>query len=139
MLKNIKSYYITKIVFLYIDEKQKLKLVKYNKNLQKYTDINIINYKHFTGNYIIYESNKLVKEYSGINDNLIYEGEYLNGQRNGKGKEYQNNKLIFEGEYFKGKRHGKGKEYLCVIYFLKVNIQMGKEMEKEKQFILLKI
>ena len=132
MLKNIKSYYITKIVFLYIDEKQKLKLVKYNKNLQKYTDINIINYKHFTGNYIIYESNKLVKEYSGINDNLIYEGEYLNGQRSGKGKEYQNNRLIFEGEYFKGKRHGKGKEYLCVDLFFEGEFSNGKRNGKGK-------
>jgi len=32
--------------------------------------------------------------------NLIYEGEYLNGERNGKGKEYNNNfNLIFEGDY----------------------------------------
>ena len=34
-----------------------------------------------------------------------FEGEYLNGQRNGKGKEYYNNgKLKFEGEYLKGKK-----------------------------------
>ena len=38
--------------------------------------------------------------------------EYLNGKRNGKGKEYNDdNKLIFEGEYLNGKRNGKGKEY----------------------------
>ena len=31
---------------------------------------------------------------------------YLNGKRNGKGKEYDSNgKLIFEGEYLNGKRH----------------------------------
>ena len=42
---------------------------------------------------------------------LIYEGEYLNGERNGKGKEYWNGKLIFEGEYLYGKRL-KGKEYV---------------------------
>jgi len=31
---------------------------------------------------------------------IIFEGEYLNGKRNGKGKEYYNNgKLQFEGEY----------------------------------------
>ena len=35
------------------------------------------------------------------NDFIIYEGEYLNGERNGKGKEYDiNGKVIFEGEYF---------------------------------------
>ena len=43
--------------------------------------------------------------------NIIFEGESLNGQRNGKGKEYFQNELIFEGEYLKGKRDGKGKEY----------------------------
>ena len=30
---------------------------------------------------------------------LSFEGEYLNGKRNGKGKEYDDAKLIFEGEY----------------------------------------
>ena len=30
----------------------------------------------------------------------MFEGEYLNGERNGKGKEYYDNgKLKFEGEY----------------------------------------
>ena len=39
------------------------------------------------------------KEYDAYN-NLIFEGEYLNGVRNGKGKEYnEDGLLIFEGEY----------------------------------------
>ena len=43
---------------------------------------------------------------------LIYEGEYINGKRNGKGKEYNlEGKIIFEGEYLNRKRNGKGKEY----------------------------
>ena len=59
---------------------------------------------------------------------LIYEGEYLNGKRNGKGKEYyNNNQLKFEGEYLNGKRSGKGIEYL------------EKEMEKENIIIKQKI
>ena len=42
----------------------------------------------------------------------MFEGEYLNGVRNGKGKEYYDNgELIFEGGYLNGKRNGKGKEY----------------------------
>ena len=42
---------------------------------------------------------------------FIYEGEYLNGKKNGKGKEYnQYGKIIFEGEYSNWKRK-KGKEY----------------------------
>ena len=50
------------------------------------------------------EKNMMVKR--------IFEGEYLNGNRNGKGKEYYNNGILgFEGEYLKGKRNGKGKDY----------------------------
>ena len=41
-----------------------------------------------------------------------FEGEYLNGERNGKGKEYHyNSELEFEVEYLNGNRNGKGKEY----------------------------
>ena len=47
-----------------------------------------------------------------MNGQLAFEGEYLNGERNGKGKEYDDNgKLRFEGEYLNGERNGKGKEY----------------------------
>ena len=36
---------------------------------------------------------------------LRFEGEYLNGERNGKGKEYNyDGELIFEGEFLNGKR-----------------------------------
>ena len=43
---------------------------------------------------------------------MVYEGEYLNGKRNGKGKEYDNNGILkFESEYLNDKRKGKGKEY----------------------------
>jgi len=50
---------------------------------------------------------------SRYNDNLKFEGEYLDGERNGKGKEYDvDGKLKFEGEYFNGKIwNGKVKEY----------------------------
>ena len=88
MLKIIKSSYFNPIIFSYIDEKQKLKIIKYNKSLQKNLNITIINYKLFTGKYILYESNVFGKEYNGEDDTLIFEGEYLNGERNGKGKEF---------------------------------------------------
>ena len=46
---------------------------------------------------------------------MIFEGEYLNDQRSGKGKEYNKyGVLIFEGEYLDDKRNGKGKEYGAV-------------------------
>ena len=40
-----------------------------------------------------------------MKDELIFEGEYLNGVRNGKGKEYCKNGILeFEGEFSNGKR-----------------------------------
>ena len=47
------------------------------------------------------------KEYHD-NGKLSFEGEYLNGERNGLAKEfYYNGKLKFDGEYLNGKRNGK--------------------------------
>ena len=105
-LKNIKSEYTIKILFFHLDEKIKLKLIKYDKNLQNTIDINLNNYKFFSGRYIEFEADGKGKEYYGYNDELKFEGEYLNGERNGKGKEYnfKNGKLIFEGEYLNGVR-----------------------------------
>ena len=120
---NVKTLYFIKVLFSYLNEKRKLKIINYNKSLQNLLDINIINYKIFSGKYIEYDSNGKVKEYDSYNYHLIYEGEYLNGKRNGKGKEYFpnkqlkfegeyfNGKLSYEGEYLNGKRNGKGKEY----------------------------
>ena len=47
------------------------------------------------------------KEYDYYSGKLIYEGEYLNGRRHGKGKEYNDRgeyKLIFEGIYKNDKK-----------------------------------
>ena len=65
------------------------------------------------------EKNGLSREYiynpyykDEYNDELLFEGEYLNGLRNGKGKEFDDyGKIKFEGEYLNGKKNGKGKEY----------------------------
>ena len=54
---------------------------------------------------------------------MVFEGEYLNGKKNGFGKEYikssfyepyedkTGSKLIFEGQYLNGVKNGKGREY----------------------------
>ena len=42
---------------------------------------------------------------------MEFEGEYLNGERHGKGKEYNNGKLIFEGEYLYSQKLS-GKNYI---------------------------
>ena len=110
MLKNTKSIIILKKFFTLLDEKTKLDIIKYNKNMQNILDISLINYKTFSGRYILYGKNGKGKEYD-YDGSLIYEGEYLNGKRNGKGKEYNyNGLLIFEGEYLNGKKWN-GKVY----------------------------
>ena len=52
--------------------------------------------------------NDYIKSYLGVRP-LIIEGEYINGESNGKIKEYISNSLIFEGEYLNGKKKWKRK------------------------------
>ena len=47
MLEGNKLLYLTILLFSYIDEGRKLKLIKYNKKIQNEIGINIINYKMF--------------------------------------------------------------------------------------------
>ena len=110
--KDIKSLFIKRKIFSYLDEKKKLNILKYNKIFQKKFAINIGNYINKSGIYKINGINGQGKEYL-INTNiLIFEGEYLNKKKNGKGKEYYDNGCLkFEGKYKNGKRNGKGKEY----------------------------
>ena len=115
MIENIKSLYFIRKIFSYLDVHSKLRLIKYNKNLQNKIDISIQDYEINSKIYIIFKENNIVEEYNKDIDELIFEGEYLKGKRKGKGKEYNycdnRNHLIFEGEYLNGKRNGKGKEY----------------------------
>ena len=135
MLQDIKSVYFINILFSYIDEGQKLKLIKYNKSLQKILNISITYYIFFSEKYIIYESNIYGKEYLNKDDRLIYEGGFLNGKRNGKGKEYnKNGNLSFEGEYLNGKRHGKGKEYDDGVLKYESEYFNGKRNGKGKEY-----
>ena len=54
---------------------------------------------------------KIGKEY--YHDKLKFEGQYINDQRNGRGKEYNfKGDVIFEGEYLNNQRwNGKGIEH----------------------------
>ena len=69
---------------------------------------------------IIYElinGNGKVKEYDIYYNKVYYEGEYLNGRSNGKGKEYyKDGSLRFEGDYLNGKRIGKEYEKDGLIF-----------------------
>ena len=125
MLEDIKSKYLIQNIFSFVNQTRKFELVKYNKNLQNIFNINLIDYKNLSGKYIIYEGKRKVKEYY-FNGILIFEGEYLDGKRNGKGKEYKFGKLEFEGEYLDGERNGKGKEY-----YFNGNLRFEGEYEME--------
>ena len=135
MLEFIKSSFFIRILFSHIYEKGKLKIAKYNKSLQNRLNINIFNYKIFSGRYIIYESNRIGKEYDSYNDEFIYEGEYKNGERNGKGKEYDDEgNLLFEGEYKNGKKNGKGAEYYNGYLKFKGEYLNGERSNKGKEY-----
>ena len=76
-----------------------------NKNIKRIT--------LFSGEYINGER-KEGKEYN-YNGEVVYEGEYFKGKRNGKGKLYINKyncgDLKYAGEFLNNKKHGKGIEY----------------------------
>ena len=111
-MKQINSKYIFQIIFSFINQKRKLKISKYNKILQNKLDLNINFYKKFSGRYIIYDGKGIGKEYN--NDLLLFEGEYLNGERT-KGKEYDfYGNVIFDGEFLNGQRT-KGKEFNRIL------------------------
>ena len=80
MLQNSKSIYFIKRLFTFVDEKTKLDIIKYNKNMQNILDISLINYKTFSGRYILYGKNGKGKEYD-YDDKLLFEGEYLNKKK----------------------------------------------------------
>ena len=110
-MDKIKSTFLLKEIFSYLDDNKKLEIIKYSKQSQKRMKVNINDYKNISQSYKIGEKNGMGKEYYK-NGNLKYKGEYLNGKRNGKGKEcYEDGVLQYEGEYLNGKRNGKGKEY----------------------------
>jgi len=107
---NAKSSYFIKFLFLYLSERRKLSFVKYSKSMQTSLNIHLWDYKLLSGKYVEYGSKGKAKEYDSYDDHLVYEDEYLNGKRNGKGKEYNEVGIIlYEGEYINGKRCGNGK------------------------------
>ena len=111
MLQKLKSYFLL-LLFSHVSEHQKLKMAKYNQNLKQMLGRRLIHYKIFSKRRIEYEQDGKGKEYLKLSDKLLYEGEYLNGERNGIGKEYDSDdNLIYEGEYLNREKNGKGKEY----------------------------
>ena len=87
--------------------------------------------------YELINGNGPVKEYQQGYVFPSFEGEYLNGKKNGKGKEYWHNGIIeFEGEYLNGKRNGKGKEYKYSSFIAQDEEYLPEEeREKRREYI----
>ena len=114
-LTDVKSKHIRNLIFSFLDEKVKLDIIKYNKLFQNSLSINIDNRMN-SRKYIIEISKGNVKEYMINTKVLIFEGEYKNNKRNGRGIEYHYGKMVFSGEYLNGKRNGQGTEFKpCII------------------------
>ena len=106
----VKSRYILKKILLILEEKRRLLLLKYNKYYHNLMGINVYNYKKVSGKKKIDGIIGYGKEYGLDKYNLIFKGYYINGKRNGIGKEYDCD-IIFKGEYINGVKNGKGIEY----------------------------
>ena len=87
-IKSIKSFYIIGIVFSFLQNKKKLELIKNNKNLQRKFQIDIEYYKEKSGKYKVMENERFGKEYNLYTNRLMFEGYYLEGKKNGEGKDY---------------------------------------------------
>ena len=87
----------------------------------------------FEGEYLNGIRNGKGKEYDKYGD-LIYEGEYLDGIRL-NGKEYENRRIKFEGQYLNGKIwNGKKYEYVNGRLKFKGDYLNGKKNGKAKEY-----
>ena len=112
MWRKIKSSFILKKIFGYVDYKIKLNTIAYNKKIQKKLGYNLNDIKRCSGRYKD-EDNGKTKVYDSYNHKLLFKGYYANGKKNGNGEEYnEKSQIIFEGEYLDGKKwEGVEKEY----------------------------
>ena len=118
MLNKIKSKYILQNIFIHVNNTQKLNTLRFNKRTQNRLEINIVDYRRLSGKYKIIKYDEIMKKnelkiYNSYNDKILFEGQYSNENKNGKGKEYNvKGNLIFEGVYYDGKKwNGTEKEY----------------------------
>ena len=110
-IHSIKSFYILQKIISLLWKNKILHLFALNKKLQNKFSISKEDYLKLRLRYKKLDQNGRGKEYSIYTDELIFEGEYLDGKRNGEGKEYYPNLNIkFEGKYLKGEKIS-GKKY----------------------------
>ena len=70
------------------------------------------------------------------NGNIFYEGDFVNGKREGNGKCFSENGDYYRGQWFNDKPHGKGKLYNNndIILYMMVSWSMEKWKGKENVF-----
>ena len=125
-LKNIKSLYLINRIFSFLYQNIKLDFISYSNYWQKKLKLNIEDIKIASKKYKIIDKNKFGREYLLNSNILIFEGEYLDKKRNGKGKEYHyDGRIKFKGEFMKGKKIN-GKEYDNNGYLISI-IKEGKD------------
>ena len=95
-LEKIRSLIILERILSLLKLNKKFDVIRYNRHLQNKLKINIEDFKSVSGRYI-----------KGLNEN-----------GNGRGKEYKlgTSIILFEGEYINWKKHGKGKEYYDIEF-----------------------
>ena len=136
---NINSVYILKNIFSVPGKMISLDIISHNKKMQNKLEITIEDYKKQSGKYIIKDKDPfdllskedIYKAYSIEGNVLLFEGKYVNGKKDGRGKEYYNDgKLKFYGDYLNGKRiSGRFYDKLENI-FLEIDNKKVKELYK---------
>ena len=112
MLNKIISVFITKNILSFYLIIFNFSFVSISTSFQSKLELNLEDFKKFSGRYLITDNNNFGKEFTLDENRLVYIGGYKDGKRNGKGVEYNNFGIIkFKGEYLNGKRNGKGEEY----------------------------
>ena len=112
MYSNINSNYILEYIFSHLKIQLKLQIIIYNKILQKKLNIDINYYKRFSQKILKIDNNGYGIIYAiDLVGDKIFEGEFSNKKKNGKGIEYAFERKIYEGEYKNGKKNGYGKMY----------------------------
>ena len=79
---------VLKWIFSFLEEKVKLKIVFYSKVLKNKLDINKFNYQTISNKLLIIDEKGYGKIINKINEFIYFEGRFINGKKNGPGKEY---------------------------------------------------
>ena len=110
MLFAINSSYIISDIFSLLEDRKKLKVIKYNISLQSKLECNLDFFKQISGRYLLTESINFGKEITLDNNTLVYIGGFKDKKRHGFGVEYDNLGIFkFKGEFINGKRNREGK------------------------------